>query len=425
MISILYIVVETCVKLAGGKCAIRSHMGQLRSESIGERVREAREAEGLSRRKLSELAGLSSPVAQHIETGTNVPGIDTVEKLARVLRVSPSWLAYGGSPVRRVLNYLSAPGFDPLKLAQDYEETLGGCGGRLPPSMLYLDPFGAAQYAELAKTYKGLPLRQAALMIASLSHEALSVIALGSGCANHETRLVEHLVESKANFDDSEPLELYLIDVSQPLLSVGYRHAAGALARSNVSVVAIEGDFDKLPKFMNFFAPRGPRRNLITMLGYTIGNFSNEIAFVRDTLVGCSKGDMLLFDYLVSRAAPDDPAEIRKADPIANAERPGTARSAHLSFLLNPITRFYGKAARIEVSTNVVAGTCTVPNSYAVELVATVDTPDGPKSFITASWKRYDPEEFAKALQRIGWEEVKSWEFDDDRPSKLALFRRV
>ncbi|MBL8633639.1 MAG: helix-turn-helix transcriptional regulator [Myxococcales bacterium] len=64
---------------------------------LPERLREAREAMYLSQSKLSLLAGLGRITVHNIEerrTQGNV-GIVTVEKLAKVLRVSPCWLAYG------------------------------------------------------------------------------------------------------------------------------------------------------------------------------------------------------------------------------------------------------------------------------------------------------------------------------------------
>lgn len=67
------------------------------STGLPERLREARERLYLSQSKLSLLAGLGRITVHNIEerrTQGNV-GVVTVEKLARVLRVSPAWLAFG------------------------------------------------------------------------------------------------------------------------------------------------------------------------------------------------------------------------------------------------------------------------------------------------------------------------------------------
>ncbi len=392
---------------------------QFRHEEMGARLEQARQTAGYSRRGLSEQAGLANQTAFMIETGRRMPGVDTVERLSNVLGVSPAWIAYGSQPVRRIKNFLTAPGYDPLKLGLEQAELLHGCGGTIDQSMLYLDPYGAAQYATIAETYKGLPLKKAAQQI-SKCKEPLSVIALGAGLARHETRLVEHLLKQPAFAASDEPsLDLFLVDLSQPLLSVGYRHACESLDRFAVPISAIEGDFRKLPSFMDYFETRGPRRNLVTMLGYTIGNFSNEVAFLRDSLVGLRRGDLLLLDFGV-RA--DDPAAI---DPILSGNIPDRVqRSALFAFLLNPVTRVYGFDAKIDVVPTLSTSSCAVPESYAVELHATVQTRTGSKTFIAASWKRYDPHKFAGALKSVGWELVESWDFDEDRPSILALFRR-
>lgn len=392
---------------------------EFRYEGMGARLEQARESAGYSRRGLSEKAGLANQTAFMIETGRRMPSVETVERLANVLGVSPAWVAYGSQPVRRLKNYLTAPGYDPLKLGLDQAELLHGCGGTIDQSMLYLDPYGAAQYSVIAETYKGLPLKKAAQQIANCK-EALSVIALGSGLARHETRLVDHLLRLPTFAAADEPsLDFFLVDLSQPLLSVGYRHACETLDPYAVPITAIEGDFRKLPSFMEYFETRGPRRNLATMLGYTIGNFSNEVAFLRDSLVGFRRGDLLLLDFGVKA---DDPAA---TDPILSGNIPSREqRSALFAFLLNPVTRVYGFDAKIEVTPTLTTASCVVPGSYAVELHATVQTKSGPKTFIAASWKRYDPKKFGSALKSVGWEQIDSWEFDEDRPSILALFRR-
>ena len=62
-----------------------------------DRLREARERLYLSQSKLSLLAGLGRITVNDIEerrSKGNV-GIVTVEKLSKVLRVSPAWLAFG------------------------------------------------------------------------------------------------------------------------------------------------------------------------------------------------------------------------------------------------------------------------------------------------------------------------------------------
>lgn len=70
-----------------------------------ERLRDARQRMYLSQAKLSVLAGLGRITVNNIEerrSQGNV-GIMTVEKLAKVLHVSPCWLAYGAGSSEMII----------------------------------------------------------------------------------------------------------------------------------------------------------------------------------------------------------------------------------------------------------------------------------------------------------------------------------
>jgi transcriptional regulator with XRE-family HTH domain len=69
--------------------------GRLSSLSIGVRLRDARNARGLTCAELAHLAGISHGSVSFIETGKNQPRTDTVERLARALKVPRAWLAFG------------------------------------------------------------------------------------------------------------------------------------------------------------------------------------------------------------------------------------------------------------------------------------------------------------------------------------------
>jgi len=70
----------------------------LRCEGVTIRLRETRTARGLSVLALATRAGLSHTAVGNLERGT-MPGLDTAEALAKVLGVSPGWLAYGLGPM--------------------------------------------------------------------------------------------------------------------------------------------------------------------------------------------------------------------------------------------------------------------------------------------------------------------------------------
>jgi len=67
---------------------------------FAERLRRARKAAGLSHAALARSAGLASRTTTAIlERGDSVPRVDTVERLASALSLSPSYLAFGiGAP---------------------------------------------------------------------------------------------------------------------------------------------------------------------------------------------------------------------------------------------------------------------------------------------------------------------------------------
>lgn len=64
------------------------------------RLREEREAAGLSARALSLRAGLSQGLAALIESGTTKMGHRSAAALADALGVSASWLLFGQGPKR-------------------------------------------------------------------------------------------------------------------------------------------------------------------------------------------------------------------------------------------------------------------------------------------------------------------------------------
>ena len=61
-------------------------------KEIGERVRKARLAKGLSQLQLSELINISPPYVSNIETGKHIMKITTLIKLTSALGVSNDWL---------------------------------------------------------------------------------------------------------------------------------------------------------------------------------------------------------------------------------------------------------------------------------------------------------------------------------------------
>ena len=67
--------------------------------TIGERIKEARLAAGMSQEKLGEIIGWRQSRVGNYERGIREPRVDDLEKIARALNVSVLWLATGEGPM--------------------------------------------------------------------------------------------------------------------------------------------------------------------------------------------------------------------------------------------------------------------------------------------------------------------------------------
>jgi transcriptional regulator with XRE-family HTH domain len=144
----------------------------LLSVGLAERLRQTRERAGLSQLELSRQAGLGKMTASDIEAGrrnqVNV-GIGTVERLARVLNVPASFLAYGEEATHALhIKDWMAPGFDPLKMVRELATQVNGSGGHIEQSYKYLDAMDADNWcaftkqARYASFIEGVPITRAA-----------------------------------------------------------------------------------------------------------------------------------------------------------------------------------------------------------------------------------------------------------------------
>lgn len=175
---------------------------------------------------------------------------------------------------------------------------LNGQGGSVEQTYAYLDPKSALNWYTLsnqssyATIYReNMPLSGMAAQIQEwIAHAPLDFIALGPGDGKQEVRLLQHLLEDPESRQAKTrtDISLYLLDISQPLLSEAYRYASETLGgRSGVTVWAVQGNFHHLPRYTQLhYAPqRANRRRLIAMFGNTLGNLDNEPSFFRHCLV--------------------------------------------------------------------------------------------------------------------------------------------
>lgn len=85
--------------LAFGETRPRVHRASFGITTLGARLRARREEMGLSYRAVARAAGVSDMTVRATEHGQTSPTIDTAERLAKALGLSPGWMAFGAEPV--------------------------------------------------------------------------------------------------------------------------------------------------------------------------------------------------------------------------------------------------------------------------------------------------------------------------------------
>lgn len=401
-----------------------------------------REAAKLSLIGLAKLAGLAKNTLINLEHGRVNPTHATVLRLLSVRELGLSreqvpWQQTAESDLASSPNCWIAPGYDPIKMFVELITLLNGHGGPVEQTYAYLDHQSALHWYSLANQSgyvtehrENMPLGPiAAAILASTGRASIDLIALGAGDGRQEVRLALHLLEQGGELFTGHRADicLYLLDISQPLLSEAYRHAAASLDnRRGVTVWAIQGNFHHLPRFTQLhYAPeRAHRRRIILMLGNTLGNLENEPSFLRHCLGGYAPGDLLLLHIDLARAPADDVEAIHRQD---DALRVGV-RAAHQEWLGGPLRRYCQGAAevnlRYELETH-----CPVPGSYCLDAMATVTTVDKrERQFCVFRFKRYEPQGLIKLMAAHGWQSVAEFPHGmaDGKPLQLLiLFRKA
>jgi transcriptional regulator with XRE-family HTH domain len=80
-------------------------------QTIGHRIRAARELRGISLRRLAQSTGLSSGFLSQLENGRSNASVATLKKLAEALGATTAELIDGTSPEGRVLRKADRPAF--------------------------------------------------------------------------------------------------------------------------------------------------------------------------------------------------------------------------------------------------------------------------------------------------------------------------
>jgi transcriptional regulator with XRE-family HTH domain len=403
-------------------------------EAFGKLLRDKRSAAGLSRRALAEKAKLSDATIKFLETARHPPSRATLIRLVAVWELHLSWDEVPGQPVPPVsprsdpppvktadLNWYVPPSYDSLGMVTELGRFLRGAGGYVEQTSAYLDHHSAAAYLAvcaqpLAQSLRAsLPLAAAAQHIATRTGaQPLTLIALGAGDAVAEVRLLQHLLEHGR----APRVELCLLDISQPLLSTGFRHAVEAVgALSNVRVWGMQANFHHLPEYP-LLERRLPERRLFCMLGGTLANLDHEPRFFRHSLRG-NPGDLLLLDIPLACGSASDPEDLKQRDSGWSAG----ISPAQATWLGGPLWRHCPDTTHVtfrwELDTR-----CPIPGSYALEAVASVQSRERPeRQFSLFRFRRYEPRRLTECLRALGWEPIVALPYGpDDNPASLALF---
>ncbi len=409
---------------------------------FGRLLRDKRNAAGLSRVQLARRAKLSDATVKFTETARHPPSRATLIRLLGVSELKLRWADVPGHPappsvetsdlplraenhaLHSQLNCLLTPSADSLPLIADLARFLNGAGGYVEQTHAYLDHYSAADYLALchnslsAVTLRSrMPLGELAQRIVAISDRAqLQVIALGAGDGIQETHLVAHLVEASA-----PSVELCLLDISQPLLSCAYRHAAERLATApHVKVWAIQGNFHHLPLYPELYRSPTRRRShrLFTLLGGTLAHLDHEPQFLRQTLVACEADDLLLLDVPLASASCEEPLQIKARDRLFV----GGVPAPYATWLGGPIWRHCKEVERVDLHWRLETR-CPVPGSYALHAVATVKSSRcADRPFSLFRFGRYDPNKLAECLSELGWNELAAVSYGGEH--SLRLYRK-
>ncbi len=394
--------------------------------AIRDRMRSVRKAHGMTVAELARLSGVTAGALHLIESGKSVPGVDTVEKIAKALRVDPRWFGYGYGEDFPMFQEVIAPGFAPVKLIEELNETLRGHCGKIDDTYKYLDSFGASLWCALlrqpdfAKVAQAVPIEEAAELLAPHVEDLpIDLIGLGAGTAVHELNLVDAL-------PPIADIRLLLLDVSQPLLAEASAHVQARMPRSRfLPVMGILGNFHQLPLIARHLDAHGPRRRVVTMFGYTFGNLENELRFLRNSLSWLSPGDILVLDVMKALAPASDPALIASTDPALTTKRTPDWFSLVQQFLTGPIRRGLEDVVRISVEPRLDLRSCAIPGSYAIEMQASVETSEGPtRNFSVGYSKRYEVDGLKDCLAHEGWHYLAHFDYASGA-DMLCVFQRA
>ncbi len=396
--------------------------------AFGKMLKLRRQRAHLSPKELADLAEVSESMIRFIESAQKHPSRKLVLRLLSIpalnLRLDD---VIGDTDQSGVIPTLwLAPRYDPRQLITELVERLNGSGCSLEQTTAYLDYQSAADWLTTCNTPSHLEafsnteaLEAVAKQVAEkYGAGSIDVIALGSGDAHREVKLVEYLLRHTKQYGTRD-IRVFLLDISHMLLAEGHNYATSKLGRTVKQVFALHGNFHDLAQYPLF----GPgdlrsRCRVFTLLGCTLANLDNEVRFFRDTMNAAGPGDFFVADYTNAYASPEQPERISELDPpIQNGVLP-----THASWLGGALQRYCRGARSVELSIELNTD-CIVRGSYELVFVANVSMEKAmrPRRFVVWRVRRYDPTLLEECLTRTGWNTEVRIPYGGNERQKLTL----
>lgn len=397
-------------------------------EGFGKRLQRKRMRAKLGQKELGHLVDISDGMIRAIEGGQRRPSRAVLLRLLAVpaLGLGLEDIAADSSHDGVVPTSWLASDYDPSQMITTMVEQLNGAGGWLEQTTAYLDYQSAKDWIDISSSPSYLEsfsntsaLEQVAQhIVAESGAGGLDVIALGSGDAKREIKLVEYLLKHSRAHGISD-IRLFLLDISHSLLTVGHGNAREALGKWIKSIIALHGNFHDLPKYP-LFSERDvrTRTRVFTMLGCTLANLDNEVRFFRDTMSSAAQGDFFVADFTNAYASSEHPEQIRTQDPHYLSG----IRNGYKTWLAGPLHRYVQGLTDVELSVDLNTD-CTVRGSYELTYVAhlTVRGTPAQRRFAIFRIKRYDVEKLEECLSRAGWMPMERLAYGASDRSRITL----
>lgn len=249
--------------------------------------------------------------------------------------------------------------------------------------------------------------------------DVLEVIAMACGSARQECQVLEALLELMPNV---QGVLFDLLDVNTLLLDHAMKYTLNLFRdEPRVTPISILGDMYQLNLYNKFFSSGGTPQ-VVLLVGNTLGNLTDEIAFLQNTLKPMDKGTLLVVDYSLVFGDPEQrPTELMENEPYFSKTFPAKWLKAMERLYLGPFRRNKAGIREAVLRPALEMHRVHIPGSYYIELYADLLMDDGQKqNFGVQRIKRYESESFINAVEATGWAAVCGKRFSSNQ--EIYLF---